>query len=46
MISGVQGTFGFLEHEDVADDDLGFFDWVDSDDWASADLFAEAEVDF
>ncbi|GMQ06822.1 hypothetical protein CsSME_00051260 [Camellia sinensis var. sinensis] len=39
VISGVQGTFGILDPKVVADDDLGFFDCVDSDGCVSADLF-------
>lgn len=46
VISGVQGTFGILEPEVIADDDLGFFDYVDSEGWVSADLFAGAEEVF
>ena len=46
VIPGVQGTFGILDPEVVADDDLGFFDCVDSDGCVSADLFLGTEAVF
>ena len=39
VISGVQGTFGTLDFEVVAEEDLGLFDFEDSDGWVSAYLF-------
>ena len=39
VISGTQGTACFFDPEVVADDDLGFYDFGDSDDWVSERLF-------
>ena len=46
VIWGAQGASRFEDPEVVIADDLGLFDQVDSDGWASASLFSAAEEVF